>query len=130
MQTETQKQAQPTSKIIQQTVNVRWNAECKQWSILDKNNKPRENFTHGIMKNVSFETIPVSEVRRVGCASETIHGTAGLARGELTIGTFGTSIQGWKNLGFDGASFTDTNGQPIESANELRLLPERRALYR
>lgn len=111
--------------------SVRYDASKDRWAVVDgKTANPVKHVEYGIMTDVDFATRSVSEVVRVGCGSETRNGTVGIATGVLFEGTTGHDLIGWKNLGFNGETFVNEDGETLEHATKLRLMPGRRALYK
>lgn len=113
-----------------QQVHVRYDASCDSWAVVDATGKPVKHFTHGVLADVTFETLSVEELVRVGCGSETRYGSIGVATGTLYEGTHGKDFSGFHNMGFNGQAFVNEDGEPLSSARKLRLMPGRKALYK
>jgi len=111
-------------------VHVRYDASCGSWAVVDDKGKPVAHFTHGVLQDVTFEAISVENTVRLGCGSETRSESIGVATGTLFMNTHGKDFSGFHNLGFNGQQFVNEDGEPLTSVHKLRLMPERRALYK
>lgn len=113
-------------------VHVRYNGDGKCWAVVDpeNNGKPIQNFTYGIMEDVEFRTISISEWAGLGCGSARKTNQVGAAYGYLKVDTHGKDFSGFHNMGFNGSQFTNEDQEPLTTARKLRLMPDRRALYK
>jgi len=110
--------------IAPEFARVRYDANRKAWAVLDNDNEPIRHLDYGVMEHVVFEAI---DMKVPGC-----HGMfMGVAKGYLRSNTYGKDSMGYRNMSFDGrGAFRNTDGDQIKSASSLRLLQDRRALYK
>jgi hypothetical protein len=120
-------------KVIQKVkplhCHVRWDSMKNMWCILDmKNPKAPEAIRHfetGIMRNVRFSVATVTS-NSLCVYNQSI----GIAEGDLIENSYGDDGLGFRNLGFNGAQFSDANGNKLEGASVLRLMDARTSLYK
>lgn len=116
-----------TRELIKPThCSIRFDVKVGKWAVLDKNNEPTRHFEYGIMENVRFSSATVQE--GYGCGSKST--SIGIATGDLRQDTYGSDVMGYHNMSFKGGNFIGEDGLAIREASSLRLLTERRALYK
>lgn len=106
--------------------SVRYDSSIGKWAVVDSQFAPIRHITTGLLSKVSFSVRELST--RSGCGSSPT--SIGLATGDLIEEFLGVDHFGFKNLSFNGEAFLDERGNPISSAQTLRLLPNRKALYK
>lgn len=119
------KQAKPAVCVA----GVRFDRAREQWGILNPDMTTKSSFERGIVLNATMEAKSVR--KGVGCGAST--DVIGVAYGEIHQGTYGGSSvpkTGFKNLEFKDGVFVDGDGQRIESASVIRLMPGRKATFR
>lgn len=114
--------------------SVRYDINKGEWALLDQNFNPVKHFTHAVMKDVTFRAEKItSKVKHTGCGGaweENVESFIGVATGYIRENSYGTDGHGFHNLRFDGTNFMDEAGSKLEKAEVVRLMPERRALYK
>lgn len=108
--------------------SIRFDGSVNQWAVLDAKLKPVRHFEIGLLSNVTFRSEKVS-VPAVGCGSGTNISYAGIAEGDLQEGFMGRDHENYSNLQFKDGAFKDFQGNVLQSASSVILLPNRRALY-
>lgn len=111
---------------------IRFDTEKQMWAELDSAFKPKRHFHYGIMSNVSFRSQPVIKHIAGGCGSRGHDETTyiGIAEGDLVSNTYGSDSVGYKNISFKEGAFAGENGEKLGTASKLRLLENRRSLYK
>lgn len=109
---------------------IRYDTNVSKWAILDKHFQPIRHFDYGVMVNVNFRPQRVSRPS-VGCGSGLRHDIIGIAEGDLRENYYGNDAVGFSYMSFEDGNFINADTrQIIKSANVLRLMSERRALYK
>lgn len=111
---------------------VRYDTETSRWAVLDSSNMPVRHFEYGLLTNVKFSTAVVSKHVARGCSGDYENVNIGIAEGDLVENTFGTDMLGFENLRFDhlDGTFRRFDSVVISEAKVVRLLPDRRAVYK
>lgn len=108
-------------------VSVRYDASANSWAIIDATTyTPKRHFSHGIMTGVTFKPAKV----RIGAGCGSRDEWIGIANGDLIVESIGNDNHGWKNLCFNCGKFDDGSGGSIDKADQVRLMPDRRALWK
>lgn len=110
---------------------VRYDATVGKWAVVDHKAsalRPIRHFEFGVMKRVEFYSQHVSEY--LGCGQYSNGYAAGVAKGYLYTNTHGNDITGFNNLSFDEGVFRNQSGEAVTKAAVLRLMPDRRSLYK
>lgn len=113
-------------------VAVRYEADKKAWAVLDDQNNILETFTHGVMTNVKFITREVSTyvAAERDCGGTNHKSSFGLAVGQLKKNTHGRHSTGFQNLEYKNNAFANAEGAPLASASIVRLMHDRKSLFR
>lgn len=108
---------------------IRYDTMRNQWAVLTDNNSAHHHFTHGVMTNVVFSTAVTFNYDRLRCEGG---GMIGIAEGDLRENYYGNDASDFNHMSFDKINgFIDAHsGAPIKSAQVLRLMSDRRALYK
>lgn len=105
---------------------VRFDANKNMWAELDqKDLMPKRHFHYGVMTNVVFEP---TKIDSYGCGGDS--SWAGIAKGDLVSNSYGNDAIGFHNLNFYDGVFRGEDGGEIKNAKVLRLLENRRSLYK
>lgn len=130
---ETKKVAQAAKsnkpKVETCTAGVRFDRERGQWGILNPDMTTKQSFERGIILEATMEAKSVR--KGVGCGSHT--DVIGVAYGDITMNSYGgpkVPKTGFKNLEFKDGVFVNGDGERIETASVIRLMPDRKAQYR
>lgn len=108
---------------------IRYDTMANKWAVLNDDNSAHHHFTHGVMTNVTFVTQKLQGYDVLRCGY--INANIGIAEGDLRENYYGNDAEGFTHMGFDPqGGFTDGNGKPITRATVLRVMTDRRALYK
>ena len=134
METEKPKKESPVMKLVRRVkekfrpthASVRFDiyANPPRWGVLDDKHEAVRHFEYGVMENVEFSSY--QNVNLKGCAGMNV----GVATGMLRQDTYGNDSVGYENLSFNGRNFVNAKNEVITRASKLRLLENRRALYK
>ncbi len=116
---------------------VRFDVGQAQWAILKQEGDafvPDRHFPFGVLKNVQLVARSESTSIYTCGGTRTSTAWAGIAKAEtLELLTHGSGdLAGFQNLRFDKdrGSFLTSKGKVVTEAQEIRLLPNRSAMYR
>ena len=104
---------------------VRYDGYARKWAVLDAQNNPIRHFEYGVMTNVRFSSATGYNYNVCG------QGPIGVAEGDLVENSYGNDASGFSHMGFHNGAFSnDQNNTPLKEAKVLRLMQDRRALYK
>lgn len=116
-------------KVSVSQCGVRFDKSHDQWGILDSDLKAVRTFERGIIVDATMKAHNV----RVGIGCGAHSDVIGAAYGEVHENTYGGDKYpktGFKNLEFKNGVFINGEGERIEEASIIRLMPGRKATYR
>lgn len=110
---------------------IRFDTDKQMWAELDAQFKPKRHFHYGIMSNVSFRSQEI-RTKITGCSYDMGDNISyiGIAEGDLVSNTYGSDSVGYKNISFKEGAFAGENGEKLGTASKIRLLENRRSLYK
>lgn len=107
---------------------IRYDTMQNKWAVLTDKNTVHHHFAYGVMVNVKFAVESIKGYDNLRCANTE---NVGVATGDLRENYYGNDGAGFSHLSFNGTNFIDENTHvPIKQAQVLRLMSERRALYK
>jgi len=127
-----------TKKLIRRVIEyvkptharIRYDSMLKKWAVLNKDNTPHHHFEFGVMVNVTFKIEKVKGYDPLRCSN--IDELVGVAEGDLQENYYGNDGAGFHHMSFDKSNgFIDEDtGAKLTKTSTLRLMTERRALYK